>query len=120
MPIARIDIAGTKSLEYKRALAHAVRECIVTFLAADDSRVTVRVSETPPECVDFPPCRTDRYTVVDILLYEGRTEEMKRAFAAGLRAALAKDPGIEPSEVAIALHLMSRSDLDVLPGSANA
>lgn len=118
MPVATVDIVGSKSRAYKDALAAAVRRSIVEFLAADDSRVTVRIIETPADCVDLPSCRTERYTVVGILLYEGRTEEMKRAFAEGLRAALAADPGIEPCEIAIALHSMSTSDLDVLPGQS--
>ena len=118
MPIARIDITGPKSAEYKRALAAAVRGAIVSCLGATDDRVNVRVVETVPECVDVPACRTERYTVVDIMMYEGRTDEMKTAFAEKLRAGLASNPGIEPSEVAIALHSMSKIDLNVLPGEA--
>ena len=118
MPIARVDVTGPKSAEYKRDIMAAVRSAIVTCLGAGDERVNVRVVETEPECVDVPSCRTDRYTVVDVTLYEGRTDEMKRAFAETLRAGLALSPGIEPSEVSIALHSMSTTDLDVLPGEA--
>jgi phenylpyruvate tautomerase PptA (4-oxalocrotonate tautomerase family) len=118
MPIARIDITGPKSAEYKRALIYAVRGAIVSCLGATDERVNVRVVETEPDCVDVPTCRTERYTVVDIMMYEGRTDEMELAFAETLRAKLASDPGIEPSEIAIALHSMSKIDLNVLPGEA--
>jgi phenylpyruvate tautomerase PptA (4-oxalocrotonate tautomerase family) len=118
MPIARIDITGPKSDEHKRALMRAVRSAIVTCLGAGDERVNVRVNETSAECVDVPSCRTERYTVVDVMMYTGRSEAMKRAFAERLRADLAAAPGIEPSEVAIALHEMSKVDLDVLPGEA--
>jgi phenylpyruvate tautomerase PptA (4-oxalocrotonate tautomerase family) len=88
-------------------------------LAAEDRRVTVRVMEVAPANVDLPSCRTERMTVVDVLLYEGRTPEMKAATAAALRAALAADPGIEPSEVAVFFHDATPYDLDVLPGQAD-
>jgi phenylpyruvate tautomerase PptA (4-oxalocrotonate tautomerase family) len=119
MPLVRIDVVGTKSDEYKRALMAAARRSIVEGLAAEDRRVTVRVVEAPPGNVDLPSCRTERMTVFDILLYEGRTPEMKAATAASLRAALAIDPGIEPSEVALFFHDATTCDLDVLPGQAD-
>ena len=118
MPIARVDVTGPKSAEYKQAVMAAVRSAIVTCLGAGDERVNVRIVETPSDFVDLPSCRTERYTVVDIMLYEGRSDEMKRAFADTLRADLAAAPGIEPSEVSIALHSMAPTDLDVLPGEA--
>jgi len=118
MPLVRIDVIAPKSPEYKRALMAAARHAIVDGLAAPDSRVTVRVAETAADDVDLPSCRTDRMTVIDVLLYAGRTDEMKTATAAALRDALALDPGIEPCEVAVFFHDATPVDLDVLPGQA--
>jgi len=118
MPLVRIDVIAPKSPEYKRALMAATRRAVVEGLAAPDPRVTVRITETDPGNVDLPSCRTDRMTVVDVLLYEGRTDEMKTATASALRDALALDPGIEPCEVAVFFHDATTVDLDVLPGQA--
>jgi phenylpyruvate tautomerase PptA (4-oxalocrotonate tautomerase family) len=118
MPLVRIDVIGTKGDEYKRALMAAARRAIVEGMAAEDGRVSIRVVEADPANVDLPSCRTERMTVVDVLLYEGRTPEMKAATAAALRAALAADPGIEPSEVTLFFHDATPCDLDVLPGQA--
>jgi phenylpyruvate tautomerase PptA (4-oxalocrotonate tautomerase family) len=119
MPLVRIDVIGTKSDDYKRALMSAARRCIVEGMAAEDRRVTVRVTEAPAANVDLPACRDDSMTVLDILLYEGRSPEMKAATAAALRDALAVDPGIEPSEVTVFFHDATPVDLDVLPGQAD-
>ena len=119
MPLVRIDVIAPKSADYKRALMAATRNAIVEALAAEDRRVIVRVNETAPEDADLPSCRSERLTVVDILLYEGRTPEMKSLMAATLRHSLATDPGIEPSEVAIFFHDATPFDLDVLPGQAD-
>lgn len=118
MPLVRIDVTGPKSPEYKSALMTATRRAIVDELRAEDSRVIVRVVETPAADVDVPSCRTERMTVVDVLLYEGRTPEMKALMSASVRAALALDPGIEPSEVAVFFHDATATDLDVLPGQS--
>jgi phenylpyruvate tautomerase PptA (4-oxalocrotonate tautomerase family) len=120
MPLVRIDVIAPKSPEYKRALMAAARRAIVEGLAAEDRRVIVRVVETAPEDADLPSCRTERFTAVDILLYEGRTPEMKAAAARMLRDALEVDPGIEPSEVALFFHDATPFDLDVLPGQAGS
>jgi len=118
MPLVRIDITGPKSPEWKRALMAAARAAVTGTLGAPDERVTVRVVETPDDCVDVPDCRTRDFTVVEVLMYEGRSEEMKRAFVASLREKLAADPGIPQSEVTVVLRDSSTLDLDVLPGDS--
>jgi|BarGraIncu00421A_1022006.scaffolds.fasta_scaffold02077_5 phenylpyruvate tautomerase PptA (4-oxalocrotonate tautomerase family) len=119
MPLVRIDVIAPKTDDHKRALLAATRRAIVEGLAAEDRRVVVRVVDTARGDMDLPSCRTERFTVVDILLYEGRSPEMKAATATALRAALEVDPGIEPSEVAVFFHDATTSDLDVLPGQAD-
>lgn len=119
MPIVRIDITGPKSAEYKRALLSGARRAVVSCLGAGNERVTVRVVETPADCVDAPACRTDRFTVVEVLLYQGRDEDQKRGFAKALREEFATAPGIEECEVSVFVHDASPLDLDVLPGRAS-
>jgi len=118
MPVVRIDITGQRSPEWKRALMAGARAAVTQALGAGDERVTVRVVETPDECVDLPDCRTRDFTVVEVLMYEGRTPEAKSAFVAALREKYAADPGIPPSEVTVVLRDFSTLDLDVLPGEA--
>ncbi|MDZ4168279.1 MAG: tautomerase family protein [Coriobacteriia bacterium] len=119
MPIVRIDITGPQTPEHVHAILRGTRASITSSLGVADGRIHLRVVETPASHVDAPACRTVRYTVIDIALYEGRTPELKAACVAAIRAALAADPGIEPSEVAVAFRDMSTLDLDVLPGEAD-
>jgi phenylpyruvate tautomerase PptA (4-oxalocrotonate tautomerase family) len=120
MPIVRIDVTGPKPPEYKRALLAGARRAVVSALGVGDERVTVRVIETPAACVDVPSCRTERFTVVEVLLYEGRTEELKRGLVKALRDAFAADPGVEECEVSVFINDASPLDLDVLSGQADA
>ncbi len=120
MPIVRIDVTGPKTPEYKHALLAGARTAVVDSLGVGDERVTVRVVETPAEWVSVPPCRTERFTVVEVLLYEGRAEDLKRGLVKALRDAFAADPGIEACEVSVFINDASPLDLDVLSGQTTA
>ncbi len=113
MPIVRVDITGPRTAEYRSAVLRGVRVGVVNELGAPDERVTVRLTEGLAECMDAPSCRTDRFTVVDIMLYAGRTPETKAACAAAIRGNLEVDPQIPSSEVVVAFHDMDPIDLDV-------
>jgi 4-oxalocrotonate tautomerase len=118
MPIVRIDITGPKTAAWRRALLDGVCAAIVQALDVPRERVTVRVVETPDDCVDVPDCRSDRYTFIEVIMYEGRDTDRKHALVEEVRKRLAEDPGIEPSEVAVLIRDSSVTDLDVLPGEA--
>jgi phenylpyruvate tautomerase PptA (4-oxalocrotonate tautomerase family) len=118
MPLVRIDVIAPKSPEYKRSLLTGVRAAVTGAFGVDDGRVSLRVIETRDDDVDLPSCRTERLTIIEVLMYEGRTPEMKSAMATAAREALAADPGIEPSEVQIAFREFSKTDLDVPAGEA--
>ena len=118
MPLVRIDVVGPKSTPWTDAVLAETRAAVTGALDVGDERVVVRVIETPAAQVSLPACRTERFTQVEVVLYEGRTNETKRAFVEELRARLALNPGIEPSEVTVDLRDCSKTDLDVLPGQA--
>lgn len=118
MPVVRIDIAGPKPAEYKSALLRGARAGVLAGLGVPDDRVTVRLFETAPGDFDLPTCRTERYTVVDVTMYAGRTTDLKAACIAAVRERLADNPGIEPSEITVIFHDLTPTDLDVPPGEA--
>lgn len=120
MPVVRVDIIGPKDAAYCSAVLRCVRAAVVGGLGAPDERVTVRVVQTPAELTDMPATRTDRFTVVDVMLYAGRTPEAKAACSTMMRTGLETDLGIPSCEVTIAYHDMAPTDLDVLPGEALA
>ena len=116
MPFIRIDVTGPKAADYKRALLAGTRAAVTKSFGVADDRVTVRVLETPGADVDTAPGRTERMTMVDVLMFEGRSAEMKAAMTAALRDALANSPGIEPSEVVVNFREADAVDLDVFRG----
>lgn len=120
VPLVRIDVTGPQTLDHVRAVLRGTREAITETLGVPDDRVHLRLIETPAAHIDAPPCRTSHFTLVDIILYEGRTPELKAACISAIRRKLGDDPGIPASEIAVAFRDMSTTDLDVLPGQAGS
>ena len=116
MPFVRIDVTGPKNAAYKQALLTGARSAITKSFDVADERVTVRVIETPSTDVDVPSCRTERFTMVDVLMFEGRSPELKAAMTRTLRQTLAQAPGIEPTEVVVNFREADAVDLDVFRG----
>jgi hypothetical protein len=54
--------------------------------------------------------------MIDVLMFEGRTALLKSEMVTALRAALAQEPGIEPSEVVVNFREAGPVDLDVFAG----
>lgn len=114
MPIVRVDVTGPKPLEYKTAVLRGVREAVVAHLNAPDERVSVRVCETECDCVDAPSWRSDRFTVVEVWLFAGRTDEAKAACVAALRDNLGAAPGVPAHDISVIFSDRTPSDLHVL------
>lgn len=114
MPIVRVDVTGPKSHAYKASVMRGVRTAIVSHLNAPDERVSIRVCETEAESVDAPEWRSDRFTVVEVWLYSGRTPEAKGACVETLRQELSVDPGIPIHDVSVIFSDRSPEDLHVL------
>ena len=114
MPIVRVDVTGPKSHAYKASIMRGVRRAVVTHLNAPDERVSVRVCETDGESVDVPAWRSDRFTVVEVWLYSGRTPEAKAACVDTMRQELSVDPGISVHDVSVIFSDRTPEDLHVL------
>ncbi len=71
-----------------------------------------------PEDLPVPPGRSERYTIVEIRLFAGRTVATKKAFYARLYANAAERLGIEAVDLEIALVETPRHDWAIrgLPG----
>jgi len=94
-----------------------------TFLAAKREMISDSIHSTitsvlglPPdkrfhrffgleEC-DFihPSDRSDRYTIVEVSMFAGRTVETKKAFIRALFTNLEQDAGINPQDLEITIH----------------
>lgn len=71
-----------------------------------------------PEDFPTPPGRSERYTIIEVRLFGGRTVATKKAFYARLFAGAAEHLGVDPVDLEIALVQTPRHDWAIrgLPG----
>ena len=85
MPLVRIDLPRGKSLEYRRTIGDVVYEAMIqTINVPANDRFQV-INEHAPESLIIDPTylgveRGPDCMIIQIVLNEGRTTEMKKAF----------------------------------------
>ena len=108
MPLVRIDLRSGKPADYRRAIADAVHQCLVSELKAPaDDRFQV-ITEHDSHSLIYDPTylniqRSDEVIFIQITLNQGRTLEMKRRFYRAVAEALAARAGIRTQDVLINL-----------------
>ena len=85
MPLARIDLAAGKSSEYRSAIGEVVYNAMISVLnVPEDDRFQVISEHSPTDLVIDPTYlgikRTQDAVLIQVILNEGRTVDMKRAF----------------------------------------
>lgn len=103
MPLTSIDILHGRSPSEKETLLRAVHEAMLEALKIPDEDRKYRLREYPREEFWVPPSRSDRYTVVEISLFPGRSLEAKRRLYQAIVRNLGA-LGTPADEVFIVLH----------------
>jgi phenylpyruvate tautomerase PptA (4-oxalocrotonate tautomerase family) len=102
MPLVRIEIVKGRPLEERRRLFQAVHDALVeAFRIPDDDR-TQRIVEHEPENFEIPPESSNRYTLIEITAFPGRSTEAKRNLYRALVQRL-KEIAIDPMDVSVVL-----------------
>lgn len=104
MPIVRIDIQSGKSTAYKRAILHGVRHGITSALNVPDERVMLRIVETPADDIDATDIRSDRLTIVEISMLEGRDIELKHKLYRAVAKDLSFSPGLNEHDLVVLVN----------------
>lgn len=79
MPNVTIEVLRQYSRTEERQLIDAVHSALVEALQIPDWDRTIRLLVHEPHRFAIPPGRTDRYTLIDIDLFSGRSLDAKRA-----------------------------------------
>ncbi len=82
MALVRIEILRGRTAAEKRDLLEAVGEALVAVLRVPRGDPALRIIEHDPECFlrpSVPAATTDRYTLLEVVLFSGRSAEAKRA-----------------------------------------
>jgi phenylpyruvate tautomerase PptA (4-oxalocrotonate tautomerase family) len=102
MPHVRIEVVKGRSLAERRRLFQTVHDALKeTFRIPDDDR-TQRIVEHDAENFEIPPGSSDRYTLIEITAFPGRSAEAKRNLYRALVEKLG-EIGIDPMDVSVVI-----------------
>lgn len=105
MALARIDILEGRTAVEKRAMVDAVRDALSEALRAPSDDPTVRLAEYPAAqfALPYPDRHSDRFTLVEVTMFAGRSMDTKRRLYDALIRRLSA-LGVPPKDVLIVLH----------------
>jgi phenylpyruvate tautomerase PptA (4-oxalocrotonate tautomerase family) len=103
--MAQIKVYGVAAAlnPVKEKLSEVIHSCVVDALALPADKRFHRFFPMDPSDFFFPPGRSDRYTIVEVSLFEGRTVEAKKAFIRLIFERLGRELGIAANDVEITL-----------------
>ncbi|MGR9014262.1 MAG: tautomerase family protein [Gammaproteobacteria bacterium] len=103
--MAQIKIYGLKSslAENASSLSSAIHSAVVEALAYPPDKKFHRFIGLEKSEFIFPPDRGDNYTIIEILMFEGRSTEAKKSLVHLLFANIAREAGIDPHSVEITI-----------------
>jgi phenylpyruvate tautomerase PptA (4-oxalocrotonate tautomerase family) len=103
--LARIEILEGRDPEEKRAMMDAVRGALSEALRAPEEDPTVRLAEYPREqfSLPYPDSHSDRYTLVEVTMFKGRSLETKRRLYGAIVGGLSRCE-VPANDVLVVLH----------------
>ena len=119
MPWVKIEIRKGRSPSEKKALLEAVHSALVEAIKIPDNDRTQRLCEYSPEDFEIPPTRSDKYPLIEITMFPGRSTDAKRQLYKTIVRNL-EPLGIAPKDVFIVLHepaMESWSPRDGIPAT---
>ena len=104
--MSQVKIYGLRSSlsQYKAALSAAIHQSIVEALSFPSDKKFHRIIALEPCDFIFPVDRSDKYTIIEIAMFEGRSVDAKKALIRALFANIERDCGIKPHDVEITIN----------------
>lgn len=103
MPLVRIEVLKGRSATERQHLLHAVHDALVqAFRIPGDDR-TQRIIEHDPQNFEIPPGASERYTLIEITAFPGRSATAKRRLYEAIIHNL-ESAGVPADDVSVVLH----------------
>jgi phenylpyruvate tautomerase PptA (4-oxalocrotonate tautomerase family) len=104
MPLVKIEILQGKNREYKKALMDGIHNALVEALKIPDYDRNQRLHELKAENFEYIGTRTNRCTIIEITMFEGRTRAAKADLYTAICRNLEANPGIPAADVTIVIN----------------
>jgi phenylpyruvate tautomerase PptA (4-oxalocrotonate tautomerase family) len=103
MPLVRIETRRWMTRETKQAVLDAVHQSLVAAFKVPDSDRNQRIIEYAPEDFEGSPGKGERFTIITIDAFAGRSLEAKRKLYQELASRLGA-LGVPPTDLMVVVH----------------
>ena len=116
MPILNVQISQGLTAAQKTSLLQKMTQAIVDSVSAPLASIRIVLQEIPPEHVIVAGELGKEMALVTANLIQGRSDELKAAFIAGVANAVEQSTGISTQNVRVVLYDIPKTDLGVAGG----
>ena len=101
--MAQVKVFGLRSKlqGIQQELSETIHSCVVDALGFPSEKRFHRFFPLDREDFLFPPDRSDRYTIIEISMFEGRSQESKGTLIRMLYERIGRDIGIPAQDIEI-------------------
>lgn len=103
MPLVRIEVLKGRTAPQRQRLLDAVHAALVEAFGIPEDDRTQRLVEHDPENFEIDPGHSEKYTLVEITAFPGRSPSAKRALYKALVRNLG-EAGVPADDVFIVMH----------------
>jgi 4-oxalocrotonate tautomerase family enzyme len=103
MPLVRVEIEKGNSPEFKKALLDGIHQALVETIKIPDDDRRQRLYELDAEHFEHTG-RSHLYTIIEITMFKGRSNEAKKALYRRVVDLLEVNPGIPANDITIVIH----------------
>ena len=104
MPLVKIEISDGKSADYKKQLLDGVHTALVNSIGIADSDRFQRLYELPNEHFEKNASKTNNFTIIEIVMFAGRSKEQKARMYEEIVNELHNRLGIANTDIFIYIH----------------
>ncbi|MEV4410986.1 tautomerase family protein [Catellatospora sp. NPDC049609] len=103
--MAQVKVYGLRAHldEMRGPISDVIHGCAVEVLGLPPEKRFHRFLRLDPEDFLYPADRSERYTVIEVSMFEGRTVDTRKRFVRELFARLESGCGIAPQDVEITI-----------------
>lgn len=103
MPLVRIEIIKGRTVVERKRILQGVHAALVEAFGIPDDDRTQRLIEHDPEDFEIPPGASERYTLIEITAFPGRSATAKRRLYEGIVRNL-ETAGVPAEDISVVLH----------------
>jgi 4-oxalocrotonate tautomerase family enzyme len=104
MPLVKIEIVKGKTKEYKKIFLQTVHDALMNTLNIPDDDRFQRIYEIEEEDFERNATKTDKFSIIELTLFPGRSKEVKRNVIKEIIRLLGERLNISPADIFIIIN----------------